>query len=336
MNLKKNLLSNSLFIRKKSSKDFNFKIEKIKINQISTGEVIIKTKYSCLNYKDVLICNGNPGLVRKYPHVPGIDASGIIVETKSKKFKKGDKVVIVARSLGVSCFGGLSEYIKVSSKLVEKKPMGLSLKDSMIYGTAGFTAMLAIQKLIGSRIKKQNLPILVTGSTGGVGTIVISILNSYGYRVIAATSLIKNREFLISIGADEVITYDSFDSIKNLPLLKEVYYGVIDCSGTEAISNIIKKIKKNGKLVLVGNVQSQNVNFSLIPFILRGISIIGVNSESVSLIERKKIWKNIINLKIQKNLSKIYSEITLLETPKYIDNIRKNHHVGRIIVNFFS
>ena len=155
MKINKNIISKSLVISKNKDKKYFIKVENFEIEAINDGDVLVKTAYSSLNYKDVLLCSGNPGLVRRYPHIPGIDAAGTIIESKCRKFKTGDKVIIVARSMGVSCFGGLSEYIKIPSNLIENLPLRISFKDSMIYGTAGFTAMMAVLKLLGKKNDKK-------------------------------------------------------------------------------------------------------------------------------------------------------------------------------------
>lgn len=331
MKIKKNIISKSLVIRKKDNKYF-LKVEKFEIDAIKKGDVLIKTSYSSLNYKDVLLCSGNPGLVRRYPHIPGIDASGTVINSKSKKFKVGDKVIIVARSMGVSCFGGLSEYIKISSNLIEKKPTSISLKDSMIFGTAGFTAMMAVLKLLENKTEKLS-PVLVTGSTGGVGSLIIYILKIYKFKTIAATSSLKNKKYLKKIGADEVITYTDLKENNNLPLLKEKYCGVIDTLGLETISDCLKQINKKGQLILIGNVCSENININLMPLILRGISILGINAESVSNYDRKKIWKHLSKITNSKNSYSLYKEVSLNDVKKNIIRIRENKHLGRVIVN---
>ena len=330
--INKNIISKSLVIRKKRDNKYSLNVENFKIEAIKKGDVLIKTSYSSLNYKDILLCSGNPGLVRRYPHVPGIDASGTVIESKSKKFKIGDNVIIVARSMGVSCFGGLSEYIKISSNLIEKKPINISLKESMIFGTAGFTAMMAIIKLLENKTKILS-PILVTGSTGGVGSLIIYILKKYKLKIIAATSSLKNEKYLKDIGADEVITYADLKEYNNLPLLKEKYYGVIDTIGLETISNCLKQINKKGKIILIGNVYSENVNINLMPLILRGISILGVNAESADSYDRKKIWRHLGKIIKSKNYNLLYKEEGLKEVKKNITLMRKNKHLGRVLVN---
>ena len=184
--------SKALTIKKLSSQKCKLNLEKIDIKSIKKNEVMIIVHYSSLNYKDILLCSGNLGLVRKYPHVPGIDAAGVVIKSNSKKFKVGEKVLVVARAMGISTFGGLSEYVKIPSQWVEKIPKELSLKKSMIFGTAGFTAQMAIFKLLNKGLKKNSLPILVSGSSGGVGSMAVFMLSKLGYKVSALTSNLKN------------------------------------------------------------------------------------------------------------------------------------------------
>ena len=266
----------ALFI-KKDKKKFKLYLGKKNIDNLNKNEVIIKVLYSSLNYKDILICSGNPGLVRKYPHTPGLDASGIIIKSNSKKFKVGDKVMVVAQPLGVNSDGGFSQYIKVPYNWVEKIPKNFSIKKSMIFGTAGFTAVLAIFTLLKKELKKDK-PILVSGATGGVGVFSIYMLKKLGFSVVAVST--KNKvHFLKKIGASEVIDFKEFCKNPNLPMLKMKYSAIIDNIGGDIIRLGSKQLNKNGKILSIGMVSGENINISLMPFILRGIELIGINAE---------------------------------------------------------
>ena len=293
---------------------------------------MIKVHYSSLNYKDILLCSGNLGLVRKYPHVPGIDAAGVVIKSNSKKFKVGEKVLVVARAMGISTFGGLSEYVKIPSQWVEKIPKELSLKKSMIFGTAGFTAQMAIFKLLNKGLKKNSLPILVSGSSGGVGSMAVFMLSKLGYKVSALTSNLKNSLFLKKIGANEIVDIKEFLSTPNMPLLKIRFSGIIDNLGGKIISVGLKQVAGDGQIISIGNVLDENIHTSLLPLILRGVKITGINAESASLVERKKIWKAISKVSNYNDLNFLYKECHLNDVVKYIEKIKSNKHFGRIII----
>ncbi len=321
----------ALFVKKDNLGNYSLSVEKNTISKIDNNEVIIKVLYSSLNYKDMLICSGNPGLVRKYPHIPGIDAAGIIVNSKSKKFKKDDKVMIVAQPLGVRSNGGLAQYIKVQSDWVEKIPKNFSIKNSMIFGTAGFTASLAAMTLLKNGLKKSKKPILISGATGGVGIIAIYILSKLGFSISAVTTK-KKEKFLKKMGATEVISYDQLNCFSNLPLLKIKYSAIIDNVGGNIIKFSSKQLDNNGKILSVGIASGDSVEISIMPFILRGIQLIGINSENSIPSLRKKIWKNIVKFSKDKKLQNIYKECNLKDVPKIIKKIKLNKNIGRYIV----
>jgi len=302
------------------------------IKNIEKDEVIIKTFYSSLNYKDILICSGNPGLVRKYPHIPGIDASGIVIKSHTKKLKVGDKVFIVAQPMGVKSFGGLAEYIKVPVKWVEKLPFELTLKNAIVFGTAGFTAMQAILLLLKNGLKKNKKPILVSGATGGVGTISTFILSKLGFDVCASTRKMHQASFLKKIGAKEIVSNDEFSNQPNMPLLSIKFSAIIDNIGGDIISVGSRQLINEGKIAAIGNTSSEVFNANIMPFILRGIQIIGVNAESASITFRKKIWKELNKISKDKKLKHIYTECKLSNVIDAIKKAQEKNSVGRVII----
>ena len=324
--------SKALFINKVARGRYNNEIRRFKLDPIGENEVIIKSMYSSINYKDMLISDGNPGLVRRYPHIPGIDVSGIVYRSKNKKFNVGDRVMVVARPLGVEGFGGLSEYVKVPANWVEKLPTGMSEKQAMIFGTAGFTAALAVQKLLTQRTPQRKAPILVTGASGGVGSMSVYLLKSSGFKITAMTSSLDNKTYLKSIGADEVISYSQLQKDINLPLLKETYLSIVDNIGGDIVTTGIKTIQKNGSLILIGNVVGSKFEASITPFLLRGVSIIGINAESCSENERRKIWKMLASHNNEKKIEKLYKVIKLDETASSINRLKTNRNIGRVVV----
>ena len=299
----------SLFVVKKN-KSFKYEIKDHVINDIRLNDVIIRIKFSSLNYKDFLVCNGKYWDARRYPLIPGIDCAGTIVYSKSKKFSVGDKVVIIASPAGSKINGGFSDFIKIDSKWVNKIPRGLNEKNVMIYGTAGFTAMHIIQKILSSKVNKK-LPILVTGGSGGVGSFSILILKKLGFNVTATTRTLKNKHFLKSIGADNVLLNKELKKENGLAMQRKMFSACIDSVGGQNLDFILKRLIDGGNCYTVGFSQSNElVNINLTAFILRGIKLIGIHTESLNHYNRKNIWEK-ISMFNQKNRfpKSIYKEI---------------------------
>lgn len=300
------------------------------IPQLNNGEVLIKSSYSSINYKDLLVLKGNPGLVRQFPHTPGIDVSGIIIASKSKKLKVGQKVFVIARPMGLNNPGGFQEYVKVKENLVDILPKTISLKKSMIIGTAGFTAMLTALKIKKDILKKK--PILITGASSGVGIISIIILKSWGYKIVACTRKKNLHNKLKKIGVNEVIDFKDLINNTNLPLLKEKYSAVIDNIGGDALQSAYRQVEKKGNIYLIGNVSGEITKLYLLPFILRGIKLIGINAEMLGDSGRQKIFNELVNLCKNPKLNRIYDEkkLDFLLNKFAVHKERKN--LKRIII----
>ncbi len=299
----------SLFVIKKN-KGFKYEIKDHIINNIETNEVIIKVSFSSLNYKDFLVCTGKYWDARRYPLIPGIDCSGTIVFSKSNKFSVGDKVIVIASPAGSKINGGFSNFIKIHSKWINKIPRNLNEKNVMIYGTAGFTAMYIVQKILASKIDKK-LPVLVTGGSGGVGSFSILILKRLGFKVIATTRTLKNKHFLESIGTDNVMLNKELKKEKELAMQRKTFSACIDAVGGQNLDFILKRLTDGGSCYTVGFSQSNEVtSINLTAFILRGIKLIGIHTESINQNKRKEIWNKISSLNKKNRLPKIiYKEI---------------------------
>ncbi|MGB3368487.1 MAG: YhdH/YhfP family quinone oxidoreductase [Acidaminobacteraceae bacterium] len=299
------------------------------ISDLPEGDILINVKYSSLNYKDALSASGNKGVTRNYPHTPGIDAAGIIAKSNTDKFKVGDEVLVTGYDLGMNTSGGFSEYIRVPSDWVVKLPKGLSLKESMAYGTAGFTAALSVYKLINGGVKAEDGEILVTGATGGVGSVAIALLNNLGYEVIAATGKIEERDTLISFGAKDIINRSELNDESGRILLKSKWAGVIDTVGGNMLATAIKTTKYNGVITCCGNVASHELLTNVYPFILRGVSLLGVDSVQCDMETRLNVWSKLATeWKIDNN-----SEVIDLEDVNdKIDLMLKGKHKGRTII----
>ena len=307
------------------------KIKKTKFNALKKNEVLIKIKYSSLNYKDYLVCNGKFWDCRKYPIVPGIDASGEIVETKSKKFKKGNMVSVMATPAGSKISGGFAEYIKIEDKWVDKIPKNINTKKAMILGTAGFSAMYIINEIIKRKSKTRR--IAISGSSGGVGSILINVLSKLGFEITAYSSSKKNFKLLQKIGAKHVKNINNIEDF-SLSLNKIEYDYVIDNVGGIFLSYILKKINNNGILFSIGFANKNQISkINLTPFILRSVKLQGIHTESLDKDQRIKIWKFISKFFKQNDIDKlIYKEIKFSKILNEIKNFEKKKF-GRKIIN---
>jgi len=323
----------ALLVIETKEKEFHREIVTREINELPEGDVIINVKYSSLNYKDALSATGIPGVTRNYPHTPGIDAAGIIVESNNSNFTTGDQVFVTGYDLGMNTSGGYGEYIRVPADWVVKLPENLSLKESMIYGTAGFTAALSVYKLVNSGVKPADGDILVTGATGGVGSIAISILSKIGYDVIAATGKITEKEMLIGLGAKDIVDRKELDDLSGRALLKSRWAGAIDTVGGNMLATAIKTTQYGGSVTCCGNVASHEFSTSVYPFILRGVSLFGIDSVQCPMDTRLEIWSKLSSEWKPNNLSANVDEVSLEGLSKKIDMILEGTHKGRTIVN---
>lgn len=301
------------------------------INDLPEGDVLIKVHYSSINYKDALSSTGNKGVTRNYPHTPGIDVAGIVEDSQSKNFKVGDKVIVTGYDLGMNTAGGFGEYVRVPSEWVVMCPETLSLRESMIYGTAGFTAALSVSKLIHSGVKPEDGQVLVTGGTGGVGGVAISILSHLGYEVIASTGKEEEKERLQGLGAKDIIDRREMDDTSGRAMLKGKWSAVVDTVGGNTLATAVKSTQYGGCVTCCGNVAAAEFSSSVYPFILRGVSLLGVDSVMCEMPVRKTIWHNLAtSWKI--NLESNVTEVSLENLDQSIEEILAGKHVGRTLV----
>uniref|UniRef100_UPI003F4912DF YhdH/YhfP family quinone oxidoreductase n=1 Tax=Niallia taxi TaxID=2499688 RepID=UPI003F4912DF len=311
-----------------------FGLENIDLDSLSDGEVLIKVAYSSINYKDMLAVQKNGGVIRKYPMIPGIDLSGTIVHTPDNRFTEGQKVIVTGFDMGMSHTGGFAEYARVPAGWIVPLPEKLTLKDAMVFGTAGFTAALSIFALEEKGMDKNNNPkILVTGSTGGVGSIAIQILSEIGYKNISALVRKESQtEVAKSLGATNVIFASELGE-QNKPLNKQKFDFVLDTVGGEVASVLIPQISYGGSMSMCGNAGGLKLTSTVLPFILRGINLLGIDSVNVPINNRGYIWGKIAD---EWNISKttLIDEITLSEIPQTIEKIKNGQHLGRTIIKF--
>ena len=321
----------SLVVSEENGK-FIRKIVERNINELPAGDVLINVKYSSLNFKDALSATGNKGVTRNYPHTPGIDAAGIVAETSSNKFKEGDEVLVTGYDLGMNTSGGFAEYIGVPSEWIVKLPEGLSFKESMIYGTAGFTAALALYKLEQCSEVKIQGEVLVTGATGGVGSLAVAILSKNGYQVVASTGKKDQTEYLKKIGAKEVIGRDEVDDKSNRPLLNRRWKAAIDTVGGNILATVIKQMDYRCSVASCGNTYSPELHTTVFPFILRGVNLLGINSAETPMDLRLKIWEKLANEWKPYCLDEIYTECSLEQLSDKIDLILQGQIIGRVVI----
>lgn len=307
-------------------------LENVNLDSLSDGEVLIKVSYSSINYKDMLAVQKNGGVIRNYPLIPGIDLSGTIVHSTDNRYTEGQKVIVTGFAMGMSHTGGFAEYARVPADWIVPLPDNLSLKDAMVFGTAGFTAALSIMALEEKGMDLNKDPrILVTGSTGGVGSIAVQILSKIGYKNIAALVRKENQiDVAKSLGATDVIFADELGEL-NKPLNKQKFDFVLDTVGGEIASVVIPQISYGGSMSMCGNAGGIKLTSTVLPFILRGINLLGIDSVNVPIKDRGYVWNKIAN---EWNIAQttLISEISLEELPHTIEAIKNGQHLGRTII----
>jgi acrylyl-CoA reductase (NADPH) len=322
----------AMVVTEKENNQFITEIKDKNIDDLPQGDVLVKVSYSSLNYKDVLSTIGNRGVTKKYPHTPGIDAAGIVAESQSMDFKAGDDVIVTSYDLGMNTSGGFGQYIRVPSQWVVKMPKHLSARESMIFGTAGFTAALSVYRLVDYGITPDMGRIVVSGSTGGVGSIAVSILAKAGYEVVAVNGIVDEKDYLLEIGAKEVISIEEATDSSGKPLLKGLWAGGIDTIGGEILATMIKSIQSDGGVTCCGNVGSHDLPLNVYPFILRGVTLMGIDSQNCPMPMRLKVWNKIASEWKLERLELLTTEVSLNELNERIDLILQRKHKGRTIV----
>ena len=314
---------------------FSRNIKEISKDELKDGNVLVKIDYSSLNYKDALILNNGGKIVRKFPFVPGIDFSGIVVESEAAKFKKDEKVILTGLRVGEAYFGGFAQYAKVDSNFLIKTPNELDNKKAMMLGTAGFTALqcsFAIKAreelLLGDKVKD----VLVTGATGGVGSIAVMILSKMGYDVHAVTGKKDKNDYLKDLGAKNIIDRKEFEGESKL-LEKGTWDGVVDTVGGAALTKIFAQVKPNGIVAACGNAGGIKINTSVMPFIIRGIKLWGIDSSGASIKRREFLWNEAGKLIDFNKIQSFTKELTFTELLETYPKLLKGEYFGRAIVN---
>ncbi len=304
----------------------------MKLDELDPGEVVVKLAYSSVNYKDALAATGTGKIIRRFPCVGGIDLSGTVVESADPRFSKGDPVIATSYDLGVAHDGGYAEYCRVPAPWVVPMPKGLDLFEAMVLGTAGFTAGLAVERMEHEGLKPANGPVIVTGATGGVGSVAVDILAAAGYHVVALTGKEAESAYLKKLGAREVMLRSSLDVAKIKPLDKAMWAGAVDNLGGDVLSWIASTMQVGGTLASIGLAASHQFNTTVMPFILRGVSLLGVDSVNTPMDLRQKVWRRLAGDLRPRHLKDMATTITFSELPAAFDKLLKVQMRGRTVV----
>jgi putative YhdH/YhfP family quinone oxidoreductase len=326
----------AMVVQKKTDGTYSRRITEKSLDDLPAGEVLVRVHYSSLNYKDGLSATGHRGVTKRYPHTPGVDAAGVVEESLSEAFQPGDQVIVTSYDLGMNTPGGFGQYIRVPAGWVVPLPENLSPKESMAYGSAGLTAGFCIFKLQEHSVTPELGEILVTGATGGVGSFAVAMLAQIGYQVVAVTGKMDEKQFLIDLGAKKVISRDEATDTSGKPLLKGRWAGVVDAVGGEILSTAIRSTKLHGAVTCCGNVASPDLPINVYPFILRGISLVGIDSQSFPMTFRRQTWEKIASEWKLDNLDRQTSVCSLEELNSEIDRILAGKQKGRVIVDLAS
>ena len=322
---------NAITVEQKKSGEFFQSIKERNIYHLPEGDLLVRVKYSSLNYKDSLSYSGNKGVTKIYPHTPGIDAMGIVEFSKTKDFNKGDKVIITGYDLGMNTPGGFGEYIRVPREWVTLLPEKLGDSESMILGTAGITAGLCVNAML-EKHKIKGEEAIVTGATGGVGCITVMLLTKLGAKVTAITGKTNSQDFLCSIGAKEVLLRDDYINSVKKPMGKGLWNIAVDVAGGKMLSTLIANMKYGGTITCCGLVDSPIFTSSVFPFILRGINLVGIDSAEASINKKAEIWYNFANHWKLDGIQNISKNVDMYGMMDEIKTIFEGRQVGRVVL----
>lgn len=308
-------------------------VEELDVSQLPDGDVTIAISYSTLNYKDGMVLNGIGRLVRTYPHVPGIDFSGTVEASSSSDYAVGDKVVLTGWRVGEAHWGGYAEKARVNSDWLVPLPEGLTDKQAMALGTAGFTAMLAVMDLQDHGVTPESGPVLVTGGNGGVGGVAIALLAEAGYEVHASTGRPELADHLKSIGAKEIIVRDELDVVPERPLASERWSGVVDAVAGNTLASVLPQMKYHGAVAACGLAGGAQLNTTVVPFLLRGVKLLGIDSVMCPVDRRRQAWARLAREMHKNALDALTHVISLADLPEQANRILKGETQGRVVVD---
>lgn len=321
------------FIVNKTESGFSATLGTLGKSELPAGEVLLKVAYSGVNYKDGLASIPEGKVVRTYPFVPGIDLAGVVEESSDTRFRAGDEVLVTGYDLGVSHYGGFSAYARVKADWIVPKPTGLTLKETMALGTAGFTAALAVHQLEQHGLQPSKGPVLVTGATGGAGSIAISILHNLGYTITASTGTASEHAYLRELGASDVLERAVTSAESNRPLEKETWAGCVDAVGGSTLAYALRTTKYGGSVAAFGNTGGFSFTSSVLPFILRGVNLLGIDSVFCPMPLRREIWQLLATTYKPAHLNTIGHEVGFEELPAALASVLKGEARGHTVIN---
>lgn len=301
--------------------------------QLDPGEVLIKVAYSSVNYKDALAATGTGRIIRRFPCVGGIDLSGTVVSSSDARFSIGDLVIATSFDIGVAHHGGYAEFARIPADWVIPLPEAISLREAMALGTAGFTAALGIVRMEDNGLQPGNGPVVVTGATGGVGSLAIDMLAGRGYEVIALTGKEAESDYLRALGAADILLRHSLDLRNIKPLGKEMWAGAVDNLGGDVLAWVASTMKQGGTIASIGLAAGMRLNTTVAPFILRGVSLLGIDSGYIGEPYRAGIWQRLASDLRPRHLSSMTREVSFADLPTVFDSFIQSRTKGRLIVN---
>ncbi|WP_171038222.1 NADPH:quinone oxidoreductase family protein [Aquibacillus sediminis] len=321
------------FVVNQTEEHFTAKLDEVSIQDLPDSEVLIEVYYSSVNYKDGLASVPNSTIVKQYPFVPGIDLAGVVIESKDNRFKAGDKVIATSYEIGVTHYGGYSEYASVPADWIVPLPTGLTLEEAMVYGTAGFTAALSVHRLEENGLTPEDGKVLVTGATGGVGSIAVAMLSKRGYEVVASTGKTSAHDYLKQLGASEVISREDVYNEKIRALDKQQWAAAVDPVGGDTLAAILSKLNYGGAVAVSGLTGGTKVPTAVFPFILRGVSLLGVDSVYCPMTIRAELWKRMAtDLKPDGLSDFISTKVPFNELSQALQTILAGNAQGRMVV----
>ena len=324
---------NALVVNKDEDEKTSAAVEKVSIDQLPGGNVTVAVEYSTINYKDGLCIGPGGGLVRNYPHVPGIDFSGIVEASDDDRYSPGDKVVLTGWRVGEVHWGGYSQKAKVNADWLVPLPKSISSKQAMAIGTAGLTAMLAILALEDHGLKHLEAPVLVTGASGGVGSVATAILSNLGYEVAAVTGRPESSDYLKSLGASNIVSREELNEVTKRPLEKETWSGCVDTVGGEMLARVFGQMLYGSSVAAVGLAGSAKLPATVIPFILRGVNLLGIDSVMQPYQNRLNAWERLASDLPMDKLEAMITPATLSDLPRLGADILKGQVRGRVVVD---
>ena len=302
------------------------------LNELDPGEVVIRAAYSSVNYKDALAATGAGKIIRRFPCVGGIDVAGVVISSQDARFSAGDNVIVTGYDMGVAHDGGFSELVRVPADWVVRLPLGLSLHDAMALGTAGFTAALSLYRLQQNDVKPDNGKVVVTGATGGVASLAISMLKRLRYDVVAITGKDSEHEYLKSLGADEILPRSAIDTSSARPLEKAQWAAAFDSVGGATLGWLTRSMQQNGVIASFGNAGGIELNTTVLPFILRGVRLIGIDSAATAMSLRHEIWHKLANEWRPPQLDKLAHTVAFEELPGVFQSLLNGTSHGRTVI----